>query len=203
MRFERRSNGRAHLLFNACERDQASSLVLKAEIRSLLKRAGRQKVTEANECPRVGIAFWGPNVSQAAAMEQTEHHFQRITPSCAWPQGCLRCNPQRLAPTSETPSSAAIAVGSSRSARMTLFSSWHSTARDRGRPPPDATILVENFRARRVAKFCHDAADPVGSVRTSSGRRNPLTLRDDCKATRLMIVWHRLGRVRVPPLALT
>ena len=35
-----------------------------------------------------------------------------------------------------------------------------------------------------------------------SGRRDPLTHRDDCKATRLLIVWHRRCEVRVPPLAL-
>ena len=34
------------------------------------------------------------------------------------------------------------------------------------------------------------------------GRRDPLTHRDVCKATRLFVFVNRLGRVRVPPLAL-
>jgi hypothetical protein len=44
--------------------------------------------------------------------------------------------------------------------------------------------------------------DPVGTSPDVFGPRYPLALGDDCKATRLLIVWHRLGGFKIPPLAL-
>src|SRR5205085_88759 len=77
----------------------------------------------------------------------------------------------------------------------------------------DTMKMVDNRGVENecdVARYCSHGRGKIlprrsRSTRISpdvSGRRDPLTLRDDCKATRLMIVRHRLGRVRVPPLAL-
>src|SRR5688572_27818586 len=57
---------------------------------------------------------------------------------------------------------------------------------------PERVAIISARRIGIASSWQYFAtAQPIHGIRPDvSGRRDPLTYRDDCKATRLMIAWH-------------